>query len=303
VISRPMAWLTPTPPAPPAPPRAGRSAGFWRAWFALQRRLRIGRTPTPPRLARAVASIWEVDGAAFAFALIVPVVPALGLFLAGPRLLRRFGPPALFVALFVAAGAYGQNLGGYAFGLGLALHAVGVAAFFEARFPSASIAARFLRPLGMTLAVGLIAPPVIGSLARRVVIPVATSEGVLLINPRATAAPVRAGERVAYRLPRSFVANTRVAAGVYLGRVLAGPGATVAFGTGVYTVDGASRPALPHMPETGAQVVPPDQTFIWPTVAGFAGWGRGFDFSRVVVPDSALVGRPYRRWFWRTQQP
>jgi hypothetical protein len=57
------------------------------------------------------------------------------------------------------------------------------------------------------------------------------------------------------------------------------------------------------MPETGAQVVPPDQTFIWPTVAGFAGWGRGFDFSRVVVPDSALVGRPYRRWFWRTQQP
>jgi hypothetical protein len=244
-----------------------------------------------------------LDGAAFALALIVPVVPALGLFLAGPRLLRRFGPSVLALALFVAAGAYGQNLGGYAFGLALALHAAGVAAFFEARFPSASIAARFLRPLGITLAVGLIAPPAIGSLARRVVIPVATSEGVLLINPRATAAPLRIGERVAYDLPRSVVANTRVVAGVYLGRVLAGPGATVAFGPAVYTVDGASRPALPHMPEQGAQLVPPDHAFIWPTVDGFGGWGRGFDFSRVIVPDSALVGRPYRRWFWRIQQP
>ncbi len=298
-----MAWLTPTSPAPPGPPRAGRSAGFWRAWFAFQRRLRIGRTPASPRLARAVASICEVDGVEFVLALAVPVVPALGLRLAGPPVLRRFGPPALFVALFVAAGAYGQNLGGYAFGLALALHAAGVAAFFEARFPSASIAGRFLRPLGITLAVGLIAPPAIGSLARRVVIPVATSEGVLLINPYATAAPVRVGERVAYYLPRSFVANTRVAAGVYLGRVLAGPGANFAFGPGGYTVDGVSRPPLPHMPETGATRIEAGHAFIWPTVAGFGGWGQGFDFSRVVVPDSALVGRPYRRWFWRIQQP
>jgi hypothetical protein len=302
VILPPMAWLTPTPPAPPAPPRAGRSAGFWRAWFAFQRRLRIGRTPTPPRLARAVAGIWELDGAAFALALAVPVVPALGLRLAGPPVLRRFGPPALFVALFVAAGAYGQNLGGYAFGLALALHAAGVAAFFEARFPSASIAVRFLRPLALTLVIGLLAPPFVGSLARRVVIPVETEHGVLLINPRAVSAP-RPGETVAYLLPRVYFDGAYIAAGTYLGRVLAGPGAEVTFAPGVYRVNGAPAPALPNMPESGVQSVGPGQAFIWPSGVGFRGWTGKFDPAWVVVPDSALVGRPYHRWFWRTQQP
>lgn len=297
-----MAWLTPTPPAPPGPPRAGRSAGFWRAWFAFQRRLRIGRTPTPPLLARAVASIREVDGAAFCLALAVPVVPALGLRLAGPPVLRRFGPPALGIALLVAAGAYGQNLGGYAFGLAIALHAAGVAAFFEARFPSATIAGRVLFPLGITLAVGLVAPPLAGSLARTFVIPVETQHGVLLINPRAVSAP-RPGETVAYLLPHAYFDHSYVAAGVYLGRVLAGPGAEVTFAPGVYRVDGASAPALPNMPESGVQTVGPGQALIWPSGVGFRRWTGKFDPARVVVADSALVGRPYRRWFWRTQQP
>ena len=140
-----------------------------------------------------------------------------------------------------------------------------------------------------------------------VVLRVATDTGTLLINPLDTAPPLHPGEQVAYRLKGSegYRGHTRVVieSGIYLGQVFALPGETVSFSPGVYVVNGISHPALPSMPKQGELRIGAGQVAIWPTSFGFRSRLGGLPIETTLLAESALAGRPYKRWFWRTLTP
>jgi len=92
-----------------------------------------------------------------------------------------------------------------------------------------------------------------------------------------------------------------------LGLVLATPGDHVEFSTGKITVNGVSRPAMPHMPVSGALVVSQNHWFIWPDIAISGNWNVAeADISSAMlqmanVSQNQFMGKPFKRWFWRKQ--
>ena len=282
--------------SPYSPPRAGRSAGLWRAWFGYCRvSRRFGRL--------FVAPVEKVA----AGCMILPVlcVPLLGVCRAGQPLLRRLGPPLFALAAVFALACVGQTGAGIALGLMAAIHAMGVADYLDEHDPVESGARRTLRRGGLALFSAILALQ-LGPLATRwLVIPIGSTQGVLLFSPLARRPPFARDSAVAFQLPDYRAAGVRIDQCVGLGRVIACPGDQVRFSPGVVTVNGVPRPALPLMPQSGAMHLPAGQTLVWPvdlqtSWRGFRGILNPRDF---VVLDSALVGRPYKRWFWRTFNP
>jgi hypothetical protein len=296
-----MAPPRPTEASPFAPPRAGRAAGFWRGWFAVQRRLGIGHLQTPPFVRRATGLLCHP--AAPLFTLAVFVVPLLGLRFVRQRWIVKLAPPVFALAALLALGAYGQPLGGVAFGLLVAIHTVGVVAHLDSDAPTATVRGRIFRQLLIASALTIVVSATAGRVCATFVIPVSSPDGPRLINPRDAAAPFRQGATIAFRLGKSYTGGILIREGIYLGRVVAGPGQTIEFTPGAYVVNDLRYPALEHMPAKGRFRTEADQAFVWPLVFQFSGRRGGFPAERALVSDSALVGRPYKRWFWRTWNP
>ncbi len=282
--------------SPFAPPRAGRTAGFWRVWFRLCRNLRLGVLPIPHDF-QFPPRPW------LPFAIVV--VPLLGLRYS--RLRPYAGIAAGLYALsgLVALGAYGQFLGSIAFSLTIAIHAAGVVAYLDAEAPADTVVYRIVRQLMVVVALSLLLPVFVERVMDRIAIPVGGPDGTLLINCFAREQPLLPGEIVAYKMDSAFEQGFTLAEGVYLGRVLGGPETEIVFSPGFYRLNGIDHPALPHMPVTGQYKTDPGQSLVWPVVFFAYGnfSGRTFPAHRAVVADSALVGRPYKRWFWRTFTP
>lgn len=294
----------PSADSPYAPPRAGRGGGLWRAWFAFRRRSRIGEIRQSPAVSalQAVAASFSVTsstlGAAF--------VPSLGFYLLPNPRWRRIGLPIFWGALFFALTEYGRPAGSAAFGLAAGAHAIAAVACSDLRVTSF-----FPYPVHILrrLFVALVAALLLTMIASRVIAPhliaIAGKDGPVLISPSSTPAPARAGELVAYRLQQRSYGGYRVREGIYWGRVLAAaPDRTIVFDGDRYLVDDAPHPALPRMPFKNQVLLAPDEAFIWPVVFNFAQGSAGTlpaDIGR--VPQSALVGRPYKRWFWHKQTP
>ncbi len=278
------------------PPRAGRAAGLWRAWFGYCRACpRFGHFITVPL--EKIADGW----------LLFPIfcVPLLGLLLAGRPLLRRFGPPLFVLAAFFALACVGQTGGGVALGLMAAIHAIGIAEYLDEHVPAGSRTRIILRRGCLALACSVLAlwfsPPVV----RWLVVPVGSAQGPLLCNPFARTPPFPRQAVVAFHLPNHQQHGLRINEGVNLGRVIACPGDQVSFSPGAVTVNGVRHRALPLMPTSGTVHVPTGHTLVWPVDLQSSGrrFGGTLEPQPFVVSDSALVGRPYKRWFWRTFNP
>ncbi len=107
--------------------------------------------------------------------------------------------------------------------------------------------------------------------------------------------PWQIGDWVSYRLPVGLV---------NLDRILAGPGDTLRFHDDSFEVNGRHfKKTSPHMPDSGEWLMAPRTYFIWPTEASFV-HGAG-EMAELLLPlteidESAILGRPYRRWFWKS---
>ena len=281
--------------SPFAPPRAGRMAWFWRRWFDYCRAC--------PRFACFLATPLEKIATGW---MLLPVccVPLLGVRIAGRPLLRRFALPLFVLAAFFALACIGQIAGGIALGLMAALHALGIAEYLDERFPPSSDKGRIVRRGGLALACAILAIRLGPSATRWLAVPVGTSRGIVLFNPLDRNAPFAPQAMVAFDLPRYRQGGFQIDAAIYPGRVIASPGDRVEFSPGVVTVNGVPQPALPLMPVEGSVSVPPGRVLVWPVEMniraphGIGGWNLPPDV--LLLGKSALVGRPYRRWFWRT---
>ena len=299
------------PPADPSiespytPPRAGPRGGLWRAWFALRRKTRIGEIHLSPAFGalRAFVTTSSTLGAI--------AVPSLGFYLLPNPLWRRIGPAVFWVALFFALTEYGRPLGSGAFGLAAGAHAIAAAAHGMAAAAGSDLhaapylhyAIRVLRRGFIALAAALcLTFLTVGFLCPHL-IAVRGKNGPLIIDSASSKSPLRVGEFVAYRIPSRNHGWMRVRGGIYGGRVLAvSPSQTVAFEDGRYLVDGSPHAALHLMPTQNQLQIPPDHAFIWPEVLHFQQGHTAFLPADIgLVPHSALVGRPYKRWFWHKQ--
>lgn len=300
-----MPLADPSLDSPYAPPRAGRLAGFWRLWFSLVRRSRLGGVERSPvfsaakNLARSAADHGSVVGAV--------IVPTLGFYLLPHPLWRRVGPAVFWVALFFALTEYGRTLGSAAFGLAAATHGIGAAACLDFRVDAHH---RYLRRVFRRVFAALAAALVLTWIGSRVVSPfvlaVSGKDGrPVLVSVASAGDPARVGELVAYRLPERGYGGIYIRGGVYWGKILAvPPSQLIVFEGERYLIDRAPADALPHMPSKGRLELAPDHLFIWPEVFHFQGRAAlALPAEIGLVDHSALVGRAYKRWFWHTQSP
>lgn len=285
--------------SPYAPPRAGQRAGLWRAWFTLLRLTKLHESAIRP-VSVALFTLARVGGATLGGI----VVPSFGFYLLPNPLWRRVGPPLFWAALLIAVTEFTRPAGNLALGLAAAAHGVSAAASssYYVRLPTllGRIVHRFLV---VFTAVLLVVFATRWTLSRHVVV-LAGQHGPVLINPAATAAPPRAGERVAYRMTYRNLDGAVIREGVYTGHVLvAGPGREIVLAEGFFRVDGTAQKALPGMPGSGTLRTDDDHAFIWPDSSHFLNYGRATVPADVgLIPHSALVGRPYKRWFWHVQE-
>jgi hypothetical protein len=123
----------------------------------------------------------------------------------------------------------------------------------------------------------------------------------------------RRGDWVMYSLEGGAYGNihgggaVRVESGFGYGPVLAAAGDRVEFSTNSFSVNGVSRPPLPHMPVGGGVVVPEKHWFVWPEFDIRANRNVSeADLSSAMlrlamVPESRFIGRPFKHWFGRRQ--
>lgn len=138
--------------------------------------------------------------------------------------------------------------------------------------------------------------------------PVQLNEQILIINAATDPRTLVRGELVAYRVEQQSYGSVRVAAGPTLGRLSGLPGDRVEFGPEDLRVNGTSEPRRPEMPSVGELRVAPKTRFIWPVLGEriIMNVDRGVVddayFQLAQVPESSLIGRPFRSWFFRNQK-
>ncbi len=286
----------PVPDSPFHPPRATtHGLAFRRGWHALRRRF-----PTSPVLHA------HVDATKCGMAFLVPIVPLLGLHLASPPLVRRIGKLVFVVAALVAVVYFDGSVGAAALGLLAAVHGLGVGDYWQRLFPLDNPLARALRRAGITVACAVLLIVYTPGLFTPYVIRMGTTDGrILLVNPRDVLPPSERGALVAFYRGGINEGAYVTRAGRYLGVVLAVAGDRLEPHPDGLLVNGVLREA-PFPRLSGAPlVIPPGHSLLWPHAATDSPLatrlGQLVTADRFILPDSTLVGRPYRRWFWRTQ--
>lgn len=280
------------------PPRAGAMGGIWNLWYAFLRRTRL-RVPRLPF--RIQSHGITCQGLAVTF------VPIYGWFLVRQRL-WALGATSVYVAgLVTAILCLGWSSAGWAGGTMITLHGLGIADYFysgKLRPPPERRRARYAIVIVL---VGLVYSFVGRAALGTFVIPLQTESDVVLVNPRSRPIEPRRGEVIAYRMGSWGAGHFMLRDGTYLGRVIGLPGEMIEFGPITFSVNGESQPRRLAMPRQGKFIIPPDRMMVWPI-----GLHREFDYEKeafdfaqraTLLPDSAFVGRPYKRWFLRKQSP
>ena len=281
-----------------APPRAGALGGVWRAWYALRRRVGI-RIPRAPLVLQGVG-LGRQD-------LAVLLIPIYAWFALGRRTFARCAIGAYVAGVAISLLCVGWPSAGYASGVMFTLHGLGIAEYFYSGKLREKPPYRFARYGGVLLAVGLVYSLGSDRLFATFVLAVPTDRGVVVINTWTPPTSLQRDELVAFRTGGWRSGNVLTRAGIYAGRVCGLPGEVVKFRRDGFEVNGQVRHRLMGMPKGGELTVPVDRTLVWPfDLRREFGAGQdalGFAERVALVPASAVLGRPYARWFLRVQTP
>jgi hypothetical protein len=136
-------------------------------------------------------------------------------------------------------------------------------------------------------------------------LPVRTTQGVVVVLRAADVESLRPGDWAVYRVKESGGVGFRMESGFTVGPVLARAGDRVQFGTNTFSVNGVEQRSRPNMPESGELTVPENRWFVWPNLA-IHGQANAAAVHQVLIRTAMVsrdefVGRPLKRWFWRRQ--
>jgi hypothetical protein len=270
------------------PPRAKRGARFRGWYYAAQRRF--------PKAAPFVLGLGRMPTVA-AF-----VIPGVALALLGMLRLAAAVAVVCVVALVVAIAGIGAPWAMLPVGALISAHSFGVSIFVTYRWPEWSLPKRMLVNIGIAAAGFSLLPSVIGWVLSPIVVLAGDREAVYLMNPRRALEAPHPGERLLVEHEGFGNLNgLRMKAGAYLvDAVLVGPGE--------YRIDGdlttwSTAPVL-ATPASGAVEslrLGQNSVLIWPVnMRRLASRAVPVEAESFVLDRRRIVGRPYKRWFWRT---
>ncbi|MGH7978015.1 MAG: hypothetical protein ACREE6_01470 [Limisphaerales bacterium] len=279
------------------PPRARWYAPVFRViaaarWGIAMDRIRLPSTLTWPGLALSF------------------LVPGLGFYLRGPRLLGRAAMAACVVLFLIFVACLGLSLGNFAFGLIISIHATSIVYYCGPELKEWTLRNRVLLTVLILISIGaLYYGPLRDLIQNRFLMPLQFNGRPLVVGKFSAAQTVRRGEWIAYHISYSYDygddAWIHIHKGMGLGPVLAVAGDTVEFSAKSFSVNGARQPPLPFMPSSGSLVVSSNHWFIWPNY-GVSGHGYGGRISSIMlglanVSERQYAGRPFKQWLWRKQ--
>lgn len=216
-----------------------------------------------------------------------------------------------FGLLFSSLIGLGTAWSGVGIGLMIFLHASSILFLIRPWLGETGIGTRLITSVITAIALIQFAYLPLQDLAERLFfLPLQYSGRPVVIRPWSTPPRLRPGDWVAYRIDphRSSAPRVMVHEGYGLGPILAVAGDTVVFGPDAIRVNGVAFPRQASMPASGEVRLLPGHRFIWPQLQEIV--RRGVEqesvnatlISLAQVPDDALVGQPYGRWFFRKQR-
>ena len=200
-----------------------------------------------------------------------------------------------------------------AFGLLMALHCSGFIYYCSPSLAFESLRGRMGVTVLVLLSIGLLLYRPGRDLLLRHWLPLSLNGHVLVVQRLANPGNIQRGDWMAYAMHEQASGEAHnggavwVRSGMGLGPVLGAAGDEVLFFTNGFSVNGARRPLLAHMPTSGGFTVATNHWFVWPDVDI-----RGHGNTREETITSAMLtmaevdkkqyfGKPYKRWFGRRQ--
>ena len=236
------------------------------------------------------------------------VLPGFAFAASGQRPLARaiFGSYALAATVFILW--LGYSISSLALGVMISLHVSSVLHLTGRQSLKLGFRWRVVLSL-MTFSVVYLAIyyPLQRQFEKRVAMPMRVGNKVVMVRTRQSAASVKRGDWVAYRIEPRSVDHFYLAGGLGFGRVQAVAGDRIVFTPQTAQVNGVEFPRRSYMPGDETWVVPEKHWFIWPESAiSISGNPQNDAITRLMresalVGESEFVGRPLRRWFWRRQ--
>ena len=281
--------------SPYYPPRARWYGPLLGLGDALRRRLTLDRFRLPP-------------GPSFAQVLGSLLVPGLAFYFRGSRRSGKLALAVCFFLLLLFFAEIGYLAGNVAFGLLLSIHGTGMIYLFEPWLVGARFRTRILLSMALLFALGgFLYLPARDWMETRWLTPLRVKDRVVVVKKSGPTPIVKRNDWIAYSLPGNTDHTVYVEAGFGLGPVLAVAGDRVRFTKAAFEVNGAPRPRLAHMPETGELTVPEKHWFVWPDFA-ISGHGNVAEaalsaalLQMATISDQQFAGKPFKRWFWRRQ--
>jgi len=233
-------------------------------------------------------------------------VPGYAFCLYGRRILG-WGMMALYaVAAWCFLAWLGHVAASFALGVMMSLHAVSLLYVARHRPALPSLRWQVFQAWGIVLVVsGLVYPSLRRHLEQHWFMPVTVRNQVVIVDVRPSARHIERGDWITFRykaVRRGFV---HAESGFGMGVVEGIAGDQVIFGREEYTIAGVRNPRRWMMPQSGQWQVPENHWFVWPdssmNISGNAANVTPMLQDLALVPESQLVGKPFRRWFGREQ--
>ena len=283
--------------SPYYPPRAGWRAPLSRLDGWLRRRLALRHVRRPKAV--SASSFFALVGSL--------LVPGLGFYFRG----ARFWGKALVGVSCVLAMAFlawlGHPAGNVAFGLLLSIHCTGAVYYFEPQLAGESFGRRIFVSFGVLMLGGMIYMSLRSVVQERYFMPMTIRERVVIVRPSSATESIRRGDWIAYSLSRSYQSGIYLRAGYGLSPVLAVARDRVRFGKTALEVNGVQMPRQAQMPDSGEFVVSQNSCFVWPEFdIRSHGVSEGALLTTLremgMIKRDQLIGKPFKRWFWRRQK-
>jgi hypothetical protein len=240
------------------------------------------------------------------------LVPGLGFYLGGFRLLGKLMILAYLGLALVFCAELGRFAGNVAFGLLIAIHAMSLNCVFEPKLAGLGFRYRVLMSMCTLLALaGLFYMPARGLIENRFFAPIRIHDRVVIIQKFRNIPQVRRGEWIAYTLAGDGGGGGQgvyIQSGMSLGPVLGIEGDRILFSRESFQVNGVAQPRLDNMPASEELVVSEKHWFIWPKLTIRGGHGAvpeatlvGIFVQLANVSQQQFEGKPLKRWFWHRQ--
>ena len=277
------------------PPRAGRGRHFNHLGYNVRRRLH-----------------WEQLGlklktspSHFALGLVFPGFAFLD---AGWKTLGKATVLTWVVAALIFVIWLGYGISTLAFGLMMSVHVSSILYLHNRAFPGMRILRRLVLSLALLFVVGqLVYASALKLCHNYLFMPLRLGEKVYVINRLHDLQGLRRGDFVACYAEAAAFGNVRIRDGYILDKVIAGPGDHLEFSQNGYAVNGIQSRSLPFMPASGATILPRQTWMIWPSLETVVNVNADPHTVSAAVLQMAMIhrgqviGKPFKRWFWRRQ--